>query len=106
MYTPDINSTGVMTKRAGDYIENGYDVFNSKLLKYIPMLPTAHLYQVTKYPYRLDLISDELFGSLEYGEALMLYNNMSVRELSLGRVIRVFNKEAYDKITLNLDGLP
>lgn len=105
MYVPDVNSSGLLTKRVGDYIENDFDVFNSKLLKFIPFLPSMGAYQITKYPYRLDLISDEIYGSQDYGEALLLYNNKSIRDLHLGSFVNIFNRDSYDRLTLNINNI-
>lgn len=69
------------------FIEEG-DIYNSKFLYILRHLPSQGDYLVVLNKYRIDLISKDIYGSDSYGEILLLYNGISINELSPGTIIQ------------------
>lgn len=70
------------------YIED-QDIFNSKALYMIPKLPSSGEYTVDLSEYRIDLISLDLYETTSMSEILLLYNGLTIKDLSQGTVLKV-----------------
>lgn len=106
MFVPDLNTLGSVESYLGSFIENGFDLHNSKLLKYIAELPTEGVYQVTKYPHRIDLISLDIYNNKGYSDLLLLYNNKNINQLKMGVIIKYFSLASLELLIKSLDELP
>jgi hypothetical protein len=106
MYSPNLNKIGSSYNSLSDFIENGNDVYNSKLIKYVVRLPVISQYQVNRFEYRIDLISKELFNDDYTGDLLLIYNNISASDLKLGKVLNVFDLTQLTRLIHILNDLP
>jgi hypothetical protein len=70
------------------YIE-GTDVFNSKALYLIPKLPVSGRYTIDLTEYRIDLISLDLYKTSSMAQIILIYNGLTVSQLSKGVVLKV-----------------
>lgn len=64
------------------------DLYNSKLLYIIPKLPYVGEYTVDLNEHRIDLISKDIYESDSLAEILLLYNGLTINDLTKGITLR------------------
>lgn len=92
-----------MYRRTKEYIKSsnvspdifieGYDYVNSELLLYLDAATEFENYIITKYEYRIDLISTDIYGSDIYSWIIMYINRLDICDLVRGRTIRYIPKQ-------------
>jgi hypothetical protein len=70
------------------YME-GTDIFNSKLLYMLPKLPSSGTYTVDLAEHRIDLIANILYQDKSLAPLLLLYNGLTIDQLTKGTVLEV-----------------
>lgn len=88
MYNKDKVILSKLEFDLSSYIENG-DIYNSKVLYMIPKLPSIGEYTVDLAAKRIDLISLDLYNTTEMSEIILLYNGVTIDQLTKGTVLRV-----------------
>lgn len=64
------------------------NVFSTKVCSYLKRLDSAGDYQITRFQYRPDMISWELYKRYDYDWILMLFNGITTEEFHKGRIIQ------------------
>lgn len=103
MYVPDRKITGITNSDVVHYVENN-DVYNSKLLRLLNQLPAVGTYRIKRYEYRIDLISQDMYGK-DVADLIMIYNNVKISDLKIGFELKKFSLSDLDTLILNLDGI-
>ncbi len=66
----------------------GLDLYNSKFLYLLRMLPSKGSYEVNLDKYRIDLITNELYTNTSMSEILLIYNGLTISELQPGVLLK------------------
>lgn len=104
MYTKDqviIRPNAIELKT---YIE-GTDIFNSKFIYMLRKIPKRSSYIIENKDFRIDLISFDIFTSNIYGELLLLYNGITINELSKGVSLNVFSLYDLNNLITKLNNI-
>ena len=104
MYSPDRKITGTNLYNIQNYIE-GDDIYNSKFLYLLGSLPIVGTYEIYRYEGRIDLISKDMYGNTNMMDFILLYNNISVEDLKLGKILYKFSIQDLDNLIIRLDDL-
>lgn len=91
MYRGKRKILGNLAYEMENFIE-GYDIFNSELLYKLKTLGVKDQYQITKFEYRIDLICEDIYGSGDLMDELLLYNQVGINELTRGTVLNYFDE--------------
>ena len=102
MYSPERKITGSNLYNLRNYIE-GDDIYNSKFLYLFQGLPSKGVYEINRFEYRIDLISQDTYGSIEYSDLILFYNNVSTDDLTMGKFLAKFDLADLDRLILTLD---
>ena len=72
--------------------EDTYDIFDSYFLQNLTKLKEKGSYMISNDFYRPDLISNNIYGDVQYWWLLMEYNGfLSEKELKIGRNVKYFD---------------
>lgn len=104
MYSPDRKITGTNLYNIQNYVE-GDDIYNSKFLYLLGSLPIVGTYEINRYEGRIDLISKDMYGNTNMMDFILLYNNISVDDLKLGKILYKFSIQDLDNLIIRLDDL-
>ena len=102
MYSPERKITGSNLYNLKNYIE-GDDIYNSKFLYLFHNLPAKGIYTINRFEYRIDLISQDMYGSTDYSDLILFYNNVSTDDLTIGKFLSKFDLADLDRLILTLD---
>lgn len=69
------------------FLESG-DLYNSKLLYILPKLPYVGEYTIDLNEHRIDLISRDIYDSDSLSEILLLYNGLTINDLTKGTSLK------------------
>lgn len=87
MYNKEKNHLKSDTIEIDAFIERG-DIFNSKFLYILKYLPSQGDYLVNLNRYRIDLISDDIYGDSSFSELILLYNGVTISQLEPGLILK------------------
>lgn len=85
-----------------NYIE-GYDAYNSKLLKDLddPNIE-RETYIIKTFQYRPDLIASDYYGSTDYTSYVVYQSKSSLQNLTRGKVLSLIPKATLDELINNI----
>ena len=76
----------------------GNDYANSELLWKLDQFNDYKTFTITKHEYRIDLISEEIYGDEKYSWILMYINRVSIQELVRHKVLNYIPIDKLDNI--------
>ena len=100
MYRGEQRIVGQRFQSLNAHIE-GDDFFNSELIYRLQELPQVGTYTVTKWERRIDLIARELYEDEIYAPLIMIYNDIGILDITLGKELRLFKQsDLNDMLTI------
>ena len=85
---------------------DNFDVLNSYFLENFGSLQTQGVFTITVEEERPDLISYKIYGSVQYSNLVMLYNNiLDLSELKTGVVLNYFSISDLESLYFSLRSL-
>lgn len=85
---------------------DNYDVLNSYFLEHLKDLSQVGIYTVTVEEGRPDLISNNIYGTVNYWELLLLYNNiLDISDLVNGVKLNYFSARDLESMVFSLKSL-
>ena len=101
MFVPKNKLTGESSKELTNYIQE-MDIFNSKFLSEFMKLDIVSVYEITRFEYRIDLISKDIYNTDEFMSLLLIFNSTNINELKLGTKLNLFSEVDLNRLILNL----
>lgn len=69
------------------FVESG-DLYNSKFLYLLRMLPSEGNYDIVLDSYRIDIIAKSIYNNSSMSEILLIYNGLNISELKPGVTVK------------------
>lgn len=82
----------------------GFEVLDSAMLQLVSELPVSGYFTITTQAERPDLLSWDIYNSVDYWWVLLLYNGINrVKDLTIGKVISYPSLDSLASFYLNLN---